>query len=165
MNRGVTAGTPTTTQSSDRDRPAAEEGLWEAWDEFFSALRRARGRAAAAHPEGELTLSQYRLAEAIDAGGGTIRTGELAGLIGVAQPTATRMLDGLERDGVVARNRCREDGRAVEVALTAHGHELYERKQERVLSKRRELFESLSVDERAQLEPLLRRLADGLEAL
>ena len=80
------------------DMPEAK--FWGAWDEFFAALRRARGRAA--RDQGGLTLSQYRLLCAVE-------QAPLAGLrelseeVGSSGPTLTRMLAALERDGVPRR--------------------------------------------------------------
>src|SRR4051812_43473104 len=81
--------------SADRDEfPAA-------WAEFVAALRRARARQSN-DPTVALTLSQYHLIAALD-GSPTLSVGEIAAAAGVSSPTATRMLDGLERDGMIER--------------------------------------------------------------
>ena len=140
------------------------EDLWLAWDRFFSALRQARGRAARRSVEGELTLSQYKLLVEIEAAPAA-RIGELAEAAGVAQPTATRMISGLEEHGLIERTRCAEDRRACVVALTSRGRDLYERKDAEVKVKRRKLLDSLDPTERAQAAHLLTRLAEELDAL
>ena len=143
--------------------PGAEAALNEAWERFFAALRRAKGRAA--RQDGtELSLSQYQLIAALREGP-EARIGELAESAGVAPPTATRMLDGLERDGIVSREHAEDDRRAVIVRLTARGRELLEQKQARVVEKRRALFASLSAEEREQAAALLDRLAEVIEEL
>ena len=102
--------------------PAARDatgtrGFDAAWDEFFGAIRRARGRAAAG---GRARGSQPRpvpprLSRSPTATrGDAISVGALAEAAGIAQPTATRTLDGLERQGIVERRPSSEDRRSVE---------------------------------------------------
>lgn len=52
---------------------------------------------------------------------GDRRMSALAEDLGVAQSTATRLVEPLVAEGLVERRRARDDGRAVEVALTAEG--------------------------------------------
>ena len=135
-----------------------------ALDEFFGAIRRSRARAAQQVGAGELTLSQFQLLGAFaEAPESTV--GELAEAAGVAGPTATRMLDGLERAGIVERRPSEQDRRVVTVRLTAKGRRLLERKRLLVAEKRRALYESLAPSERRQVERLLRRLAGVIEEL
>ncbi len=150
---------PPADPAVDRDYVA----LWEAWDGFFTALNQARGRAAR-EQSGGLTISQYRLLLAV-AGSPAVRSGELADRAGVSAPTATRMLSGLERAGIIRRAASAADRRSVSITLTAKGRRLLREKEARVSEKRRALYESLTPAERAQARRLLRRLADGLEAL
>ncbi|HEX2290664.1 MAG TPA: MarR family transcriptional regulator, partial [Pseudonocardiaceae bacterium] len=97
-------------------------GFEAAWDEFFAAIRRARGRAAREHGD-ELTLSQYNLLGALGEHS-ELPVGEVALAAGVAAPTATRMLDHLQRAGIVRRAHSTRDRRVVTVALTTQGHQL-----------------------------------------
>lgn len=139
------------------------EAFWHAWDEFFAALRRARGRAARDQPDG-LTISQYRLLCAV-LECPTARLGELAEQVGASAPTITRMLTALERDGAIRRERAAGDHRRVRVTLTAHGRRLREAKQQVVNAKRDALHRSLTAAEREQAARLLPRLTEALEAL
>jgi DNA-binding MarR family transcriptional regulator len=52
---------------------------------------------------------------------GPVTVGDLAAIEGVRPPTMTRLVDGLERDGLVRRSPHPDDGRAVLVRATAHG--------------------------------------------
>lgn len=52
------------------------------------------------------------------------RMSSLADEVGVAQSTATRLVEPLVREGLVRRSQAAEDRRAVEVELTAGGQEL-----------------------------------------
>ena len=139
------------------------DALDAAWDQFFSAIRRAKGRAGQQHGS-ELSLPQLHLLAPL-AGGGTARVGELAEAADVAAPTASRMIDSLEREGLVSRDHAAADRRAITVALTDRGRELYERKREEQHAKRMEIFGSLSEAEREQAAHLLGRMAELIDGL
>lgn len=140
------------------------EHFTDAWNEFFAAVRRARGRAAQRLDPGALTLAQYQLLAAFE----RVRemtVSELALAGGVATPTATRMLFALERDGIVERRNSEVDRRSVRVRLTAKGRRRLARKRELILAKQRAIFDSLTPPERRQAEAILRRLAVAVEDL
>jgi len=140
------------------------ERFSEAWDEFFAAVRRARGRAAQAQRPGALTLAQYQLLAVFDRET-ELSVGDVALAGGVATPTATRMLGALERDGIVARQASEVDRRSVLVRLTPHGRRILKAKREVVQAKQQAIYESLNGDERRQAESILRRLAVAMEDL
>jgi MarR family transcriptional regulator, organic hydroperoxide resistance regulator len=140
------------------------ESFSVAWDAFFGSIRRARGRFASEAGAGELTLPQYQLVTALSEMPQR-PIGELPEAAGIAPPTATRMLDGLERAGIVRRTPSTEDRRVVIVQLTAKGGRLLERKRKRVEERRRALYDSLSPTERDQAERLLHRLAVLMDEL
>ena len=159
MRRGAAA---TRAPARDLDPP---ESFTSALDEFFSAVRRSRARAAREAGAGELTLSQYQLLAPLEEEESELQVGELAEAAGCAAPTATRMLDGLERDGIVERRPSTSDRRVVTVRLTRKGRRLRDRKERVVQEKRRALYASLGDSEREQVERLLRRLAGVIEEL
>src|SRR5690242_18550483 len=99
-----------------------EEEFLAAFDAFAQAVRRARG-APAQTGEASLTLSQYSLLQGL-AGRNDARVSDLAAQAGVAPSTATRILDALERRGVVQRDRPAHDRRAVAISLTRSGRRL-----------------------------------------
>ena len=138
------------------------ESFEEAWGEFFGAMRRLKGRAA--QEEGELSLSQQFLLVALSEEP-SMSVGELALAAGVAPPTATRMLDGLERDGIVTRSPSAEDRRKVTVELTEEGLTLVRRKKRRISARRKSVYDSLSPAEREQAVHLLHRFAGLLEEM
>src|SRR5919201_5865949 len=147
------------TARSSTSRPDGPPASFvSALEEFFSAVRRSRARAAREAGAGELTVSQYQLLAAL-AEGSERPVGELAEAAAVTTPTATRMLDGLVRAGIAERRHSTADRRVVTVRLTAKGRRLMTRKEEVVDAKRRALFHSLNPSERRQVERLLRRLA------
>jgi len=133
-----------------------------AWESFFRATRRARGRAIGPLEGSSLTLAQYQLLEALQTAE-RLPVSELAASAGVAPPTATRMLDALVREGVVARTPCADDRRVVRVALTEGGRDAVATAGRQVAERRARVRDQLSPDEQAQAAALLRRLAAVLE--
>ncbi len=132
-----------------------------AWEGFFRAVQRAKGRANQAQGDG-LSLSQYLALLPLADRPQSVR--ELAEAAGIAPPTATRMLDGLERDGLVRRRPDEHDRRCVRVSLTAAGRRTLAVKQQEVDEVRARIAASLEPDERAQAAALLDRLAEVIEA-
>jgi len=133
-----------------------------AWEAFFRAVRRAKGRAAAQPPEDGVSFAQYALLAPLSAGGAqTIRA--LAEAAGVAPPTATRMLDGLDRDGLVTRTPSATDRRCVVVDLTPKGADALVRTETAISDARARIAGSLSDPEREQAAALLRRLAEVVD--
>lgn len=139
------------------------EGFSAAWETFFRAMRRARLRIPDEGASG-LTLAQYLLLEPL-AHGSPRSVRELADGAGVAPPTASRLLDGLERTGLAERRPSERDRRSVEVTLTADGEEALAATREWVQDRRRRLYEALSPAERAQTMELLGRLGEVVEEL
>ena len=138
-----------------------------ALDDFMRAVRRARGRIVAREGEAELSLPQLQLLEPLALAGRDqlLTAGEVAVQAGVSAPTATRMLDGLEREGLVVRERRPDDRRVVQVRITDEGRRRVEAKRARIAARRREVFESLSPAERKQAARVLARLASAMEEL
>jgi len=79
-------------------------------------LRRLRAE------DDDLGISPPRLsALSVVVFGGPLTIGALAEAEGVKPPTMTRLVDGLEREGLVTRESDRADGRAVRVRATRNG--------------------------------------------
>jgi MarR family transcriptional regulator, organic hydroperoxide resistance regulator len=133
----------------------------EAWESFFRTTRRLRARAG--RLPGALSVPQYQLLEALWSAP-ELCVGELAETAGVAAPTATRMLDGLARDGLIARRHSEVDRRSVLVRLTPAGETAVEQAHDVVVAWRRQVLESLEPDEREQAAVLLARLSEVMEA-
>lgn len=156
-----------TTAAGPATSDAELEAFADAFGEFMRATRRARGRVAAERErDGDLSLSQYQLLGTLLDADGPLTVSELAIGAGVASPTATRMLTGLQRDGLVARERpLAGDQRRVMIRLTSDGRARAEAKRTRVSQWRRDLFATLSPSEREQAARLLVRLAAAVDAL
>jgi DNA-binding MarR family transcriptional regulator len=144
------------SQAPDLERFSA------AWEEFTGALLRARSRAW--RQPAPLTPAQYYLLLALSHEP-NLGVGEMAAAAGCTSPTATRMLDGLERDGVVVREPSAEDRRRTIVSLTAKGKRLLAEQRRRHDEKKQRLYEQLSPAERGQTEDLLHRLAEVIADL
>jgi MarR family transcriptional regulator, organic hydroperoxide resistance regulator len=142
-----------TTTSEQR----TAEGFADAWDAFVLAIRRSQARAKQS-PE-DLTLGQYYLLKPL-ARGDELPLCELAESAGIAAPTATRIVDGLERDGLLRRERSQRDRRTVLVSLTPEGRKRVQRKRRQLKQRRERLYEQLEPGEREQSERLLRHLAE-----
>jgi DNA-binding MarR family transcriptional regulator len=148
------------------DRPSArdpEDDFLAAFEAFAQAVRRARG-ASSQTGEDVLTLSQYSLLESLG-DGGPARVSELAAQAGVTPSTATRILDGLERRGIVSRDRLATDRRAVAVSLTAEGRTLLAGFDGWMQGRRRAFYAGLPGVERELAPDLLHRLAALIDEL
>lgn len=89
---------------------------------------------------------------------------ELAERAGVTRATITGLLDGLERDGFIARRGGLDDRRKIAVALTEVGRkmarDLFTEHAEWVAS----LFEGFTANERKTLNNLLQRICRNLDS-
>ena len=75
----------------------------------------------------DLPLSSYEvLLYLADADDGRLRMGELADRLLLSRSGLTRLVDRLERRGLVARERCKEDARGLFARVTPAGRELFE---------------------------------------
>ena len=134
-----------------------------AWERFARATRRARGRGNQA-PRGALSYAQYLLVERLlDAS--PVAVCQLADCAAVAQPTATRMLAGLEREGVVTRQADAADRRIALIELTDHGRALAGVKRDEIMAVRAQIFAAIPAEQRGQAAELLDRLAGAVEEL
>src|SRR5262245_15108428 len=123
------------------DVPVATDQFAAAWETFFRTTRRLRARAAK-QTLGGLSLAQYQLLEALRVED-ELTVGVLAEAAGIAAPTATRMLDCLERDGHITRRHSESDRRSVLIALTPSGREAVEEAHDQVRAWRRRVYEAL----------------------
>lgn len=83
--------------------------------------------------------------------GGDLRMSVLADQLGVAQSTATRLVDPLVRDGLIWRRRADDDGRAIEVGLTAKGSRLSKEVKAATLRCGSSILDQVPADKRGQV--------------
>ena len=145
-----------------RATPPEVERFLDSFDTLAQAVRRARGARAA--DSGGLTLSQYGLLEPLlDHEPARIR--QLAAQAGITAPTATRILDTLERRGLVHRTQALDDRRGVSVRLTERGRKLLGEQHEWLRSRQRTFHDELSPGEQAIAPGLMVRIAALIDEL
>ena len=149
---------PNVSMPSDRS-----ERFLVAFEALAQAVRRARGAAPQDLPD-RLTLSQYSLLTPL-ATGGAARVSQLAGEAGIAPSTASRILDALERRGIVRRAPSERDRRGVVVSLTDVGRQALRRQDEWMRSRQIAFFAGLPPNEQDVVGDLLVRLADLIDEL
>ena len=94
-------------------------------------------------------------------GGGPRTVGALAKAERVTAPTMTRLVQAMERDGLVKRQDAPHDARAVHITATAAGERILRRARERRLARLNHLLSATS----AQEIDVVRRALDLLEPL
>jgi DNA-binding MarR family transcriptional regulator len=109
-----------------------------------------------------LPLTSYEVLVRLgDADGERMRMCDLADSIVLSRSGLTRLVDRLERDGLIARRSCSSDARGAFACLTSRGRELLEAARATHLAGVRELFLGrLSEEEQEHLGAVWDRLAD-----
>jgi DNA-binding MarR family transcriptional regulator len=139
---------------------AAQPGL-EAWIRFLRAhaavTRELSTRLESRHG---LTLSDYDvLVQLYYSDSRRMRRVDIARSVLLTASGVTRLLDGLERSGLVCKERCDSDARVTYAVLTDAGASAFEAAQATHLADIEELFaSSFSPEERTTLAELLGRL-------
>ena len=87
--------------------------------------------------------------------------GELAGAVGIRQPTLSHHLDGLERDGLIQRERAPDNRRVQKVTVTEAGEALFLRLRRAAGSFDGRLRAGLDDAEMAELRRLFAQLAEN----
>jgi DNA-binding MarR family transcriptional regulator len=110
-----------------------------------------------------LPLSSYEvLLFLADAPDGRLRMSELAEGVLLSRSGLTRLVDRMERDGLLRRERCEDDARGYHALITDKGRELFGRARRTHLDGVRERFLShLSSEELRTLARLWEKLAPG----
>jgi DNA-binding MarR family transcriptional regulator len=108
----------------EQDRDAAIRAWSHLLGTHALALRAIEERLAAA---GQPPLAWYDALLELARAGGKLRIGELGGRLVVEPHNVTRLLDRLEQEGLLKRQRAREDRRGVFAVLTEKGAALRDR--------------------------------------
>lgn len=147
--------------ATDHELTAVEERAWRGLVRAHACLvKRIDAQLEAEHG---LPLSSHevltRLAAAPD---GKLRMHDVAASVMLSRSGLTRLVDRLERDGLVARCSCENDARGAYAVITDAGREKVAEAHAAHLAAVRALFVSrFSSDEIAQLGELLSRLTPG----
>jgi DNA-binding MarR family transcriptional regulator len=110
-----------------------------------------------------LPLSSYEvLLFLADAAGGELRMSELADGVLLSRSGLTRLVDRMERDGLLRRRRCEEDQRGWFAAITPKGRELFAAARATHLDGVRRLFlDHVSPEEQRALAAVWERVRPG----
>lgn len=92
-----------------------------------------------------------------------LRQKEMYQQVGVEQPTAVRILDRMEGDGLIVRKQSPHDRRASEVYLTSKGKGCKKIVDLKVKELNQVFLECLSKDEHAELNRILGKIHDYLQ--
>lgn len=113
--------------------------------------------------EHELPLSSYEvLLFLADSPRGRLRMSELADGVLLSRSGLTRLVDRMERDGLLRRRRCEEDQRGYFAEITDKGRELFARARKTHLDGVRERFLGrLSAGEQRALAALWEKVSPG----
>ncbi|GGL81432.1 MarR family transcriptional regulator [Deinococcus aerolatus] len=141
-------------KAAERDALDAYIKLWRAAHAVEAAANRHLG-------DHGLTLSQFAVLEALFHLG-PLSQRQLADKILRSSGNLTMVIDNLERDGQVSRERNPADRRAFQICLTPEGRALIERILPGHVQGIQALFGVLDPDELQQLSSLTRKL--GIEA-
>ena len=91
------------------------------------------------------------------------RIGTIADLSGGEQPAVSRVIDQMQRDGLVKRRAALDDSRAVEVWITKQGRAVYDELMPHAEEFVQRMVRTLSDDEIKQLQRILERLFGDLQ--
>ena len=99
------------------------------------------------------------------ADGGELRPSDLADVLPITPSGVTRLIDRLERDGVVERRACSADGRGTIVALTERGEEVFRRAgRVHLRGIDQHIGAVLTAGEMAELRRIMTKVAAGIDA-
>ena len=127
---------------------------------FITLVRASEAVTVALHRDlggRRLTSSQFGVLEAL-LHLGPLCQGDLAGKLLRSGASTTSVVEGLEKRGLVIRQRTEEDKRFVRVALTGKGRKLVQEIFPAHAQRAARLFRVLTSDEQEQLRRLCRKL-------
>jgi DNA-binding MarR family transcriptional regulator len=115
------------------------------------------------HREHGLSVSAYEVLMFLgDAEGGRLRMADIADRVLLSRSGLTRLVDRMERDGLLRRERCEDDARGYNALISDKGRELFGQARRTHLDGVRERFLShLSPDELRTLARLWEKVAPG----
>ena len=146
------------TDGSELD-PQAHVG--RAFKAAMTSMRRLRGRET--QHLGRLSYAQYGLLFGL-AEHDELPASQLAALADLAPGTVTEMLDHLEADGLVQRNRSLLDKRVVLVSLTQRGGELVRERRKTLEDRWQQALSGFNDEELRTAAAVLERLGELLDS-
>lgn len=143
--------------------PAEKRRALDAYTKLVRAQDSLKSVLRSALLDDGLTVGQLGVLEALLHIGSMIQS-ELAEKLLTSPSNLTTVIDNLERDGLVERQRSTEDRRQIEVSLTPDGRELIEDVFPRHASRISDLMSGLEPDEQEELGRLCRKLGRSIDA-
>jgi DNA-binding MarR family transcriptional regulator len=152
------AASPGSPKLLSREELAAWRGLLRVHSSLTKALDAELVR------EHDLPLSSYEvLLFLADSPDGRMRMSELADGVLLSRSGLTRLVDRMERDGLLRRRRCEDDARGYFAEITDNGRELFTRARRTHLDGVRERFLSrFSEDELSAMAALWEKVEPGV---
>jgi DNA-binding MarR family transcriptional regulator len=131
------------------------------WFNFLTAhtdlTRRLEAALQAAH---RVSLAEHTVLQQLVMGGGHLRMSALADTVLLSPSGVSRLVDRLVADGLIERQPCEADGRAVHAAITERGRGLLGEAEPTYGAALRELFVGqYTLEEYGRLADLLLRVA------
>jgi DNA-binding MarR family transcriptional regulator len=129
---------------------------------LWRAANASRARIGAVAEEGGVTFQQYMVLSVLgDASDEGLPTLEIASRMVERAPAITGLVDRLERQGLVRRQRIESDRRQIRCVLTEQGRELVNRLDAKVLEASEQAIGMLTGHEVGVLRHLLGRMGRG----
>lgn len=128
---------------------------------IMSAAGRLRRQAGCLFEGHGISSSQYNVLRILRGAGGELPTMTIRDRMMDPEPSITRLVDRLEKRGLLERVACAEDRRRVDCRLTEAGTELLSELDKPVDDADRQLMRGLSERELKTLADLLDRVAQG----
>jgi DNA-binding MarR family transcriptional regulator len=113
---------------------------------------------AANGPHAEMNMQELRTIEVLGVEGPQMMR-EMAGMLGVAVNSLTSITDGLEKKGLVLRQRSEQDRRIINLELTADGRQVFNSTRDMKRKLYRSMLKSLTEDEQEIFMLLFRKIA------
>jgi len=110
----------------------------------------------------KMTLARWRTLSVLTATDGR-SMGELATYMVIEQPALSRVIDQMERDGLVTRRLASNDNRVVQVYLTDAGRQMFRQIRPLELRHYERAIEGFKATELEELNKLLSRLWNNLD--
>jgi DNA-binding MarR family transcriptional regulator len=134
-----------------------------AWRGFLQAhallVRQLDAELVAAHG---LPLSWYDVLVVLDAAGGRLRMSELARAVILSGSGTTRLVDRMERAGLIVRERCEDDRRGFNAIMTEAGAaRRREARPTHLAGVRRRFLDVLTPEDRSRLAALWPRVTEA----
>ena len=136
----------------------------EAWRSLLLAFSRVNHRLEADLREAQgINLGWYEvMLQLAGSPTGTLRMSDVADGMILSRSATTRLVDRLERDGLVERSACGDDGRGTEVSLTGRGRDVFIEAGRLHLQGIEQYFGAhLDTDELHRITAALERVADA----